>query len=150
LNTHETDLLLFIILVLGVNVTAQKQTIRNAYLHLAKKYHPDTNKEDVSKVEKFKRITKAYEILSDENTRKLYDLKELTHIGGVPHHHRFKQKSAEPGHVTEEFEDHERLMKLRSKIVKRSFLVFLAGYVLYLCLWKNSTQKTTTTTSNDN
>lgn len=40
---------------------------------MAKKYHPDTNKEDPNASKKFQEVSEAYEVLSDENKRKEYD-----------------------------------------------------------------------------
>ncbi|KAI9264872.1 hypothetical protein BDA99DRAFT_507126 [Phascolomyces articulosus] len=58
--------------VLGVSKTASQGDIKKAYYALAKKYHPDTNKEKDAR-EKFVQIQEAYEILSDEQKRKQYD-----------------------------------------------------------------------------
>lgn len=60
--------------VLGVSKTASQDEIKKAYRSLAKKYHPDitTEPKDVAEA-KFKEISEAYEILSDEEKRKLYD-----------------------------------------------------------------------------
>lgn len=58
--------------VLEVNRDADEQTIRNSYHRLAKKYHPDVNK-DPDAEEKFKEISEAYAVLSDDNKRSLYD-----------------------------------------------------------------------------
>ena len=54
---------------LGVSKTASADEIKKAYRRLARKYHPDINKEKGAE-EKFKEINAAYEILSDENKRK--------------------------------------------------------------------------------
>ena len=48
-------------------------TIKKAYRQLAKKYHPDTNAGDPHAEEMFKDVTEAYNVLSDEKNRKLYD-----------------------------------------------------------------------------
>ncbi|KAI8062311.1 uncharacterized protein B0P05DRAFT_574467 [Gilbertella persicaria] len=58
--------------VLGVKKTASASEIKKAYYGLAKKYHPDTNKDKDAR-EKFVQIQEAYEILSDEDKRKQYD-----------------------------------------------------------------------------
>mmetsp|Transcript_12750 Transcript_12750/g.23901 ORF Transcript_12750/g.23901 Transcript_12750/m.23901 type:complete len:477 (-) Transcript_12750:70-1500(-) len=58
---------------LGVSRTADKATIKKAYFKLAKQYHPDTNQGDANAAEKFKEVTEAYEILSDDKQRQLYD-----------------------------------------------------------------------------
>ena len=57
--------------ILGVNKDATKEEIRKAYLKLAIKYHPDKNQTPEAK-EKFQEISKAYEILSDDNKRFLH------------------------------------------------------------------------------
>ncbi|XP_063759453.1 dnaJ heat shock protein family (Hsp40) member A3a isoform X1 [Eleginops maclovinus] len=58
---------------LGVPRTATQKEIKKAYYQMAKKYHPDTNKEDPQAKEKFALLAEAYEVLSDEGKRKQYD-----------------------------------------------------------------------------
>lgn len=58
--------------ILGVERNATEAQIKSAYRKLARKYHPDVNK-DPSAVEKFKDINEAYEVLSDKNKRSRYD-----------------------------------------------------------------------------
>ncbi|WP_028273574.1 molecular chaperone DnaJ [Atopococcus tabaci] len=58
--------------LLGVSKSASTDEIKKAYRKLSKKYHPDINKEPDAE-EKFKQITEAYEVLSDENKRAAYD-----------------------------------------------------------------------------
>ncbi|MGD7021661.1 molecular chaperone DnaJ [Rossellomorea vietnamensis] len=58
--------------VLGVENGASKDEIKKAYRKLSKKYHPDINKEADAN-EKFKEISEAYEVLSDEQKRAQYD-----------------------------------------------------------------------------
>ncbi|MDR1450799.1 MAG: J domain-containing protein [Helicobacteraceae bacterium] len=57
---------------LGVEQNASDEEIKKAYRRLARKYHPDINKEGGAE-EKFKEINAAYEILSDQSKRKQYD-----------------------------------------------------------------------------
>ena len=59
--------------VLGVNKNADAATIKKAYRKLAKKYHPDSNEGNASAAEYFKEVNEAYDVLSDEKKRKLYD-----------------------------------------------------------------------------
>lgn len=60
--------------ILEVSSTASAATIKSAYRKLARKYHPDLNGGDTNCIKKFKEITNAYEILSDEEKKKNYDL----------------------------------------------------------------------------
>lgn len=58
--------------VLGVSKTATPDEIKRAYRKLALEYHPDRNKSKEAEG-KFKEITKAYEVLSNDDKRKMYD-----------------------------------------------------------------------------
>src|SRR5579864_8049595 len=58
---------------LGVKKTASSEEIRKAFRKLARKYHPDVNPGDKKAEEKFKDISEANDILSDEKKRKVYD-----------------------------------------------------------------------------
>ena len=58
---------------LGVKKTATAEEIRKAFRKLARKYHPDVNPNDKKSEEKFKEISEANDILSDEKKRKIYD-----------------------------------------------------------------------------
>jgi DnaJ-class molecular chaperone len=59
--------------VLGVARDASGADIKKAFRKLAKKYHPDHNPDDASAEERFKHVSSAYEVLGDEEKRKLYD-----------------------------------------------------------------------------
>lgn len=59
--------------VLGVSRDATPEQIKKAYRKLAVKYHPDKNPDDTSAQDKFKKISEAYETLSDEKKRGIYD-----------------------------------------------------------------------------
>lgn len=72
--------------VLGVNRNASQEELKSAFRTLARKYHPDMNKEADSE-EKFKEINEAYAVLSDTDKRRAYD--QFGHAGvngagGVP------------------------------------------------------------------
>lgn len=58
--------------ILGVSRDADKEEIKQAFRRLARKYHPDVNKESGAE-ERFKEINRAYEILSEPETRARYD-----------------------------------------------------------------------------
>lgn len=63
--------------VLGVSKDASEAEVKSAYRKLARKYHPDLNKDDKSAAEKFKEISCAYDILGDKDKRKKYDNNEI-------------------------------------------------------------------------
>ena len=58
---------------LGVPRSASADEIKRAYRKLARKYHPDVNPGNKSAEERFKEISRAHEVLSDEKLRPLYD-----------------------------------------------------------------------------
>ena len=58
---------------LGVEKGASAEEIKKAYRQLAKKYHPDMNKDDANAAQKFKEVNEAYQVLSDDQKRARYD-----------------------------------------------------------------------------
>ena len=69
--------------VLGVSKSATADEIKKSYRKLARKYHPDANKGDAKAEERFKEISEAYNVLSDEKRRKEYDDARSLFGGGV-------------------------------------------------------------------
>src|SRR5499427_2156037 len=63
--------------VLGVPRSANAAAIKGAYRKLAKKHHPDSNKNDPKAAERFAEINTANEILGDEDKRKQFDRGEI-------------------------------------------------------------------------
>src|SRR3972149_7937432 len=59
--------------VLGISKEASDAEIKKAYRKLALQHHPDRNKGDKTSEEKFKEVTKAYEVLSDPQKKQAYD-----------------------------------------------------------------------------
>ena len=59
--------------VLGVEKNASEDEIKSAYRKLAKKYHPDLNKDNPEAAEKIKHVNEAYEVLRDNHKRSNYD-----------------------------------------------------------------------------
>ena len=70
---------------LGVSENASADEIKKSYRKLARKYHPDINKEE-SAVEKFKEINAAYEVLSDKEKKAQYDQYGDQMFGGQNFH----------------------------------------------------------------
>jgi len=72
--------------VLGVPRNASADDLKNAFRNLARKYHPDVNKE-LDAEAKFKEINEAYAVLSDPQKREAYDRfghAGVDQMGGVP------------------------------------------------------------------
>ena len=73
--------------ILNVNIFSNIETIKKSYRELAMKYHPDRNAGNIEAEEKFKDITEAYGILSNEKKRMEYNLQYLANskyfIGGL-------------------------------------------------------------------
>jgi len=65
--------------VLGVSRDATAQEVKKAYRKLALQHHPDRNPDDPEAEAKFKEAAEAYEVLSDQNKRGIYD--RLGHEG---------------------------------------------------------------------
>ena len=73
--------------ILGVKKGASDEDIKKAYKKLAKKYHPDRNRDDKGAEEKFKKISEAYAVLSDKKKRQQYDM-----FGSQGFHQRYSQE----------------------------------------------------------
>lgn len=69
--------------VLGVEKGASLEDIKKGYRKLAIKYHPDRNPDDKEAEEKFKEATEAYEVLSDDQKRPIYDQYGFAGLDGM-------------------------------------------------------------------
>lgn len=83
--------------VLGVAPSASDADIRAAFRTLAKKYHPDRNKDDKKAEEKFKEISAAFDIIGDADRRKKYDRGEIDEGGKERPHYQYRQWTGGPG-----------------------------------------------------
>ena len=65
--------------ILGVSRDANENVIKKAYHKMARKYHPDKNPDaKVEMTEKFKSVKEAYEVLSDPERRRVYNMGGVT------------------------------------------------------------------------
>ena len=81
--------------VLGVEKTASKKQIRDAYLAHVKEHHPDVSDGGQKADEHFLDVQEAYSVLSNESTRRTYDEKQqddVTRTGGESRSQHFKTK----------------------------------------------------------
>ncbi len=89
--------------ILGVKKTDSEEVLKKAYRKLALKYHPDRNKDDPAAEAKFKEISEAYAVLSDEGKRRQYD-----QIGDAGFHQRYSQddifKNADFSNIFKDFD----------------------------------------------
>src|SRR5918996_3407752 len=69
--------------ILGVDKEAPKDSIKRAYRKLAQKYHPDANKGDKGAEQRFKEISEAHSVLSNDEKRREYDqMRAFVEAGG--------------------------------------------------------------------
>ncbi len=79
--------------ILGVESNASQQQIKEAYLRLALKYHPDRNKDDPGAASRMKEINESYAVLSDPGKRRQYD--SLRQAYGSSAYGQFRQTYSE-------------------------------------------------------
>jgi len=97
--------------ILGVSRKASGEEIKRAYRKLAKKFHPDVNPGNKAAEEKFKEVTAAFEVLSDEKRRRLYDefgpdaLRSGFDEKRAEEYRRWKREGAPPGGMPFDFGD---------------------------------------------
>lgn len=82
---------------LGVARNADEAAIKKAYRKLAKELHPDRNKENPKAAERFSKVTRAYDILTDKDKRAQYDRGEIDEEGNPRMPFGFGRGGAGPG-----------------------------------------------------
>jgi DnaJ domain len=122
--------------ILGISQDATQDEIRRSFRNLALKYHPDKNRNSEESKQKFMKIIEAYEVLSDERTRKNYDSNNLRRGGA-------KVRWAPPADFGSVYSYDEIKRRYRSSKVeggmwdisdKASFGMWKATVILFVCL----------------
>ena len=90
--------------ILGIQKDASQDDIKKAYRKLAMKHHPDKGGEE----DKFKEITEAFEVLSDQQKRRHYDQFGKSPQPGHPGHGGFPHGFGDPFDIFESFFGHQR------------------------------------------
>src|SRR5579859_5694928 len=101
--------------VLGVPRNANAAAIKSAYRKLAKKYHPDANKNDPKAAARFAELNSANEIIGDADKRKQFDSGEID-AEGKPRFQGFAGAGAGPGGFQRGF-SRDGLRRFRSALV---------------------------------
>lgn len=109
--------------ILEISSSASTSTIKAAYRKLARKYHPDLNGGDFHCEIKFKEITEAYEILSDADKKKNYDILR----GFYSNASKAKFSEAEKAYK-ENFKHHEETQQSKEDNVSNLFNDILEGF----------------------
>lgn len=119
--------------VLGLKRTATPPEIKAAYKQLAIQYHPDKHRGDLHFEERFKQVNEAYQVLSNPQKRRLYDLK-LDYVVQQQRAHQYAQQTyaqtrqRPPASVRER---HYRPIAKRKKFSKKDWQITIA---FFLCL----------------
>ena len=101
--------------ILGLeNNIVSFEEIKTSFRELAKKYHPDVNVGNIHAEERFKDINEAYQVLTNNMTKKRYDKIWTTHIGSKAKYNTYGQKN-----VDKAFDDFFKVFLGENKTEKR-------------------------------
>ena len=123
---------------LGVSYAASEDQIKHAYRRLAIRYHPDKNPDPAAEAI-FKEVNEAYDVLSDPEKRRLYDLRlnsplvEVTQNAPVPRHRDPAYRPTRP--KTYRKSERERLHELMAEYVPIARIVTLVCFIISFCVF---------------
>ena len=126
--------------ILGVSRNASEKEIKEAFYKLAKKYHPDNNKDDKNAVKKFQEISAAYEFLSNRN------ITSSNNSSGNRSQHQyeeFREHFRDWQHRKNQFKSEAERQKEMENSMKRAdrgyfiYLFFHKAAILYICNFIN-------------
>lgn len=141
--------------ILGVTKGATTKEIRKAYRSLARKYHPDINKDENS-IEYFKKVTEAYNTLHDPGKRMRYDRQlDASEFNEIDAKVRaYKETQDREAAIKKQREDYERMMKIKeallAKRMKEAKENFLAPLTFFKKLFGKSGKTSNKTKENSN
>ncbi|BBK76086.1 MULTISPECIES: J domain-containing protein [Clostridium] len=106
--------------ILGVSETSSKDEIKKAFRSLAKKYHPDRNGNDENAIKKFQEVNEAYEVLSNEDSKKSYDEKKTNFKNA----HKKKNENSKNNKTDNDFSEKTRSKKESMEDLNQYFANF--------------------------
>ena len=106
--------------ILGVSETSSKDEIKKAFRSLAKKYHPDRNGNDENAIKKFQEVNEAYEVLSNEDSKKSYDEKKTNFKNA----HKKKNENIKNNKTDNDFSEKTRSKKESMEDLNQYFANF--------------------------
>ncbi|MBZ0314283.1 J domain-containing protein [Clostridium butyricum] len=106
--------------ILGVSETSSKDEIKKAFRSLAKKYHPDRNGNDENAIKKFQEVNEAYEVLSNEDSKKSYDEKKANFKNA----HKRKNENSKNNKTDNDFSEKTRSKKESMEDLNQYFANF--------------------------
>lgn len=106
--------------ILGVSETSSKDEIKKAFRSLAKKYHPDRNGNDENAIKKFQEVNEAYEVLSNEDSKKSYDEKKTNFKNA----HNKKNENSKNNKTDNDFSEKTRSKKESMEDLNQYFANF--------------------------
>ena len=106
--------------ILGVSETSSKDEIKKAFRSLAKKYHPDRNGNDENAIKKFQEVNEAYEVLSNEDSKKSYDEKKANFKNA----HKKKNENSKNNKTDNDFSEKTRSKKESMEDLNQYFANF--------------------------
>ncbi len=125
--------------ILGVKTDASPDEIKKSYIHLVKKYHPDTHQGDIESENKLKRINEAYDVLKDLAKRAEYDYFGVNGQEEIPPEEEQTAGYPQPYTPPQTSHTYSASVKpskirvgLRFVIGKLFWLSFLALYIIFL------------------
>ena len=96
--------------ILGISTEANEEEIKSAFRKLARRCHPDVTGNTPDSVEKFKSISEAYDVLSDEIKRRRYDA-----LRGILHRVKEEQSSSSAKKTSKQNQVQQRILALNPK-----------------------------------